>query len=80
MMLTEFEGTIDSQGLCMFRQCRQTRSLGHPMVEQTSRLPFWAVLEHDSALEVMRELKVGSRTRALRLLEELAFSLGTQWE
>jgi hypothetical protein len=79
-MLTEFEGTIDSKGLCMFRQRQESRSFRAQPAEQIHRVPFWAVLDVDSAIEVLQELKIGSRVRALQLLEELAFSLGTHWD
>jgi len=79
-MLTEYEGTIDSHGLCIFRQSQPSRSLHQQRAEPTHRVPFWAVMEAESAIDILRELKSGSRARALRLLEEFAFSLGTQWD
>ncbi len=76
-MLTDFEGMIDSQGLCTLRQCQSSSPFRYLPAEQ-SRVRFWAVIETESAIAILRELKSGSRARAYRLLEELAVSLGTQ--
>ena len=79
-MLTEYEGTIDSYGLCIFRQSQPSRSLHKKRAEPTCRVPFWAVMETSCAVQILRQLQMGERVRALRLLEELAFDLGCEWE
>jgi hypothetical protein len=78
-MLTEFEGIIDCNGLSVFRQNGRHDLLGYQPTVQVNCVPFWAVVETDSALEILREMQSGNRVRALCLLEELAFSLGSQW-
>ena len=79
-MLTEFEGIIDSGGLSMFRQ-KWRRSGGDcPVMGHRRSIPFWAVLETNSAAQILRQLQIGNGIRALRLLEELAFDLGCEWE
>jgi len=77
-MLTEYEGTIDSTGICLFQQSPTT---GDRLPKRTANLvPFWAILEADLASEIEREWRAGGRFRALQMLEELAVSLGTQWD
>ncbi len=76
-MLTEFEGTINARGLCSFRESRESRSLSDLPAKQSGLVAFWAVLELTSAIDILNELKTGGRSRALRLLEEVAVSLGT---
>lgn len=76
-MLIEFEGTINEEGLCEFRQLSSHR----PMTSIVSRLMphvrFWAVLESDDASRVLQQHASGRRAAALRLLEESAVSLGS---
>jgi len=79
-MLTEFEGTFNARGLCSFQESRDARSLPCQPAIQSGLVAFWAVLELTSAIDVLNELRTGGRRRALRLLEELAVSVGTQWE
>lgn len=79
-MLTDFEGFIDSHGLCTFQPSQSARSRSNRSPEPVRGIPIWAVLEAEAARQILRELQSGSRVRALRLLEELSFSLGTRWE
>ncbi len=78
-MLKEFEGIIDSQGLCVFRQPSVDATLAEQYrTNDRPHVAFWAVLEMQAAANILQELTLGSRDRALRLLEELSVSLGTQ--
>ncbi len=79
-MLKEYEGMIDSEGLCVLRLSQQTPSRNHWAEARPGYVSFWAILEVESATSIVRELKAGYRSKSLRLLEELAISLGTQWE
>lgn len=76
-MLIEFEGTINEEGLCEFRQSSNRQ----PAVRTVSRLQphvrFWAVLESGAASRVLEQHANGRRAAALRLLEESAVSLGS---
>ncbi len=76
-MLTEFEGIIDSSGLRCFRQCKHLSSPAGHLKSGVSEVPFWAVLEVSAASEVLQEMLQGRRDRALKLLEENAFSIGS---
>lgn len=78
-MLTEFEGTIDAQGLRTFKRCsgNKLRLVRRKSPSQSSNcVTFWAVVESQSAVRISDELNFGSTARAMRLLEELALSLG----
>lgn len=71
-MLREFHGTINASGLCSLGQTVPTTQLC------ANALPIWAVLDDCAATRVIRELVAGNRVRALRLLEEFAYSLGSE--
>ncbi|MCR9294079.1 MAG: hypothetical protein NXI32_15245 [bacterium] len=75
-MLREFHGVINATGLCSFGQ----DGSWHSGACDGSRLSIWAIIEESKATEVIRELVGGHRQQALRLLEELATSLGTELE
>ena len=77
-MLREFEGIINSTGLCHFQQTSDLKEHQDSMVPLEEHVVFWAVLEVQAASCIMRELMSGSRDRALKLLEETAVSLGSQ--
>jgi len=77
-MLREFEGIINSTGLCHFQQTSDLKKRQDLLVSPEEHVVFWAVLEVQAASCIMRELISGSRDRALKLLEETAVSLGSQ--
>lgn len=75
-MLQAFEGIIDASGLRSFRQ-----DGGRWLVSAhcgPDQVPFWAVLDTRSATQVLQELSIGNRRRALVLLEATAVSLGSR--
>lgn len=75
-MLQTFQGIIDAHGLCTLQQDEGALRL---QVSETSQgVPFWAVLDHRAATRILRELLAGNRSRALRMLEERAVSLGSK--
>ena len=75
-MLREFQGIIDWNGLTRFDQrSEHLRVRGSEL--PPSAVPFWAVIEAQAATQILKELLLGHRQRALRLLEESAVSIGT---
>lgn len=80
-MLTEYEGIIDAQGLRTFNKCTGgDMRLDRPGSKSSilEYIRFWAVIESQSAAWISEELDTGSRVRAMRMLEELAVSLGSK--
>lgn len=77
-MLKDFQGIIDSQGLRTFRQSASSITGEAAVASTGARVPFWAVIEEHAATSILREMMLGSRQRALRLLEEAAISIGSE--
>ena len=77
-MLKDFQGIIDSQGLRTFRQSASSITGEADIASTDARVPFWAVVEERAATGILREMMLGSRQRALRLLEEAAVSIGCE--
>lgn len=75
-MLQAFAGIIDVNGLRSLRQDNGHTRPGSADSEATS-IPFWAILDTNDATRVLKELLLGDRRRALRLLEEASVSLGS---
>jgi hypothetical protein len=75
-MLQTFQGIIDARGLCTLQQ--DEGALRLQVSDASQGVPFWAVLDHRVASGILRELLAGNHSRALRLLEERAISLGSK--
>jgi hypothetical protein len=75
-MLRAFQGIIDANGLRSLRQ-DEGRFLAIEPSRQASSIPFWAILDTSDATRVIRELLSGNRRQALKLLEEVSISLGS---
>jgi len=74
-MLREFEGMVGPDGLCLFRP--RTDYGGRVSLRpEWLRIPIWAVLDARTAQLILHEQLLGSPTRALRMLEENAISIG----
>ena len=74
-MLREFEGLVGPEGLCLF-QPRSERRERVSLRPESLRVPIWAIVDANVAHQILCEQRLGSRTRALRLLEENAVQLG----
>lgn len=74
-MLREFEGLAGPDGL---HELRPTDCHVHDSIRCAEMfcVRFWAVLESSLAQQILHEQCLGSRLRALRLLEENAVSIG----
>lgn len=78
-MLIEYSGIIDSGGLRTFRRISNPAMRSDaPEHRRFSSVGFWAVLDAETAEQILRVLQSGSRIRAMRLLEESAISIGSQ--
>ena len=71
-MLEEYEFTLTAFGLTRISKVDAFRRL-----DPQHALRVWAVLDKESARRLELELAVGNGQRAVRLLNELAFSCGT---
>lgn len=74
-MLREFEGLVGPEGLCLF-QPRSERGERVSLRPEWLRVPIWAIVDANVAHRILYEQRLGSQTRALRLLEENAVALG----
>lgn len=74
-MLLEYECSISAQGLTNIRRVEVLR----PKQAVRGELRLWAVLDRDDAHRLQLELALGNQARAMRLLNDLAHSCGTDY-